>query len=996
MTAREVRKTVTIVFADVTGSTSLGERLDPESTREVMNRYFQGMRGVLERHGGTIEKFIGDAVVAVFGVPTLHDDDALRAVRAASEMRAVLGQLSDALERESGVRIEARIGVNTGEVVAGDPGSGQTFVTGDCVNVAARLQQNAAPGEIVIGDATRALVRDAVRAERLEPLVAKGKSAPVIAWRLQEVIAGAPAIARRRDVPMVGRGAELAQLRRSYDDAKRERSCQLLTFIGAPGIGKSRLADEFVASVAAEARVVAGHSLEYGDGITYWPIAEILRQLGGVERSVVAIPDAVERGVVLGHLRLAIGEAAGGGTTAEIFWAARKLLEALARETPLVVVLDDLQWAEPTFLDLVEYLVTLVADAPVLAVCLARPELLDARPGWSALGRSARVLPLGALSPTESTALLEADQAIKTVPSADRTRIIEAGGGNPLFLQQMLAMIREGATPAAVPPTVQALIAARLDRIPPHERVLLDLASVEGQVFHHGALRELSDGADQGDIATRLVALVRRELIRQDRTLFPGDDAFRFDHVLIRDVAYASIPKTRRAEVHERLATWLGQMPGEFDEIVGYHFEQAHRYRIELRRNDDRAGELARRASEPLAAAGRRAFTRGDMAASANLLGRAAALSAHDRQSGELLVMLGSALARVGDLARADRVLGDAIDAAVAADDRRLELHARVERAAWRLWVEPGSAAAARRLAEDAIARFGELGDDRGLARACRLLGDAETTWHASAGALERAVAYARRSGDDREGSDALWWIGVAMHFGPMPAQDAIRRCEAILAEVGADRTLEAGMRGILAGLLAMRGQYTEARELYASGFAILEQLGLKLRMATRRTISGAVELLAGDPVAAERELRWGFERLEQIGERIDRPGIAAQLAEALYQQGRFEEAERFVEIADQVIPGARVRYRFAVRAKMLARRGEFDRAEALAREVVALAEPDDNLNMRGHTLMDLAEVMRLADKIAESRHCVETALHLYERKGNAVSAAAARALLGG
>ena len=984
-----------MVFADVTGSTSLGERLDPERMRDVMSRYFERMRQVLERHGGTIEKFIGDAVVAVFGVPTLHEDDALRAVRAAGEMRAALGTLSDELELESGLRLEARIGVNTGEVVAGDPSGGQTFVTGDCVNVAARLQQNASPGEILIGDATRTLVRDAVRAERLEPLAAKGKSTPVIAWRLEEVIAGAPAIARRRDMPMVGREASLRELHRMYDEVTRERSIRLVTCVGGPGIGKSRLAEELVASLAAAARVLAGRCLEYGDSLTYWPVAEIVRELGGAGSSVTAIVDGAERRLVLGHLRRAIGDEPGGGATAEIFWAVRRLLEGLAHEQPVVVVLDDLQWAAPTFLDLVEYLVVIGIDAPVLLVCLARPELVDVRPGWAALGQATRLLPLEPLSPTESAALVDADQGSSALRPEDRVRIIDAAGGNPLFLQQMMAMIGEGATSADVPPSVRALLAARLDRIPPRERALVDIASVEGQVFHRGALLELSEEPDRSGSAAELVALVRRQLIRPDRTLFPGDDAFRFHHVLIRDVAYASIPKGRRAELHERLATWLERRPDELNAIVGYHLEQAYRYRGELRRDDERTVDLGRRAGVRLATAGRGAFTRGDMAAAVNLLGRVKSLPTRDASDrGELLVMLGSALARAGELSRCDSVLTEAIDDAAAAGDRRLELHARVERAAWRLWREPAGGASAHRLADEAIAFFTELGDDHGLARSWRLLAESEPSWRANTDGLERAVTHSRRAGDRREESDALWWIGVSLHFGPTPVEDGIQRCESILADVGGDRTLEAGMRGILAGLYAMRGRFAEARDLYTSAFVILEDLGLRLRMASRRTISGAVELLAGDPVAAERELRWGFERLSEMGERIDRPGVAAQLAEALYEQARYGEAERFVEMSEQSIPSARVRYRFAVRAKLLARRGEFDRAEALARETVDLAARDDNLNMHGHALMDLAEVLRLAGRTRDSKECVEAALALYDRKGNTVSAAAARAFL--
>ena len=990
-----VRKTVTVVFADISGSTSLGERLDPEALREIIERYFEEMRRVLERHGGTIEKFIGDAVVAVFGVPNLHENDSFRAVRAASDMRSALHELSNALEQEVGVRLEARIGVNTGEVVAGNPSGGQTFVTGDCVNVAARLQQNASPGEILIGDATFRLVRDAVLVEPLEPVVAKGKRAPVAAWRLLSVSPTTPPIARPRDTPMVGREAELVDLRRWFDSASVDRACRLVTCVGPPGIGKSRLADEFVASIGDRARVLRGHCLEYGEGITYAPVAEVVRQLGGAESSVGAIVAADERDLVLRHLRRAIGAEAGASTTPEIFWAVRRLLETLAREQPIVVVLDDIHWAEPTLLDLIQYLVTLGTDAVLLLLCLARSELLDARPGWLALGPGAQMLTLEPLSETEATSFLDSHQVSKTLAAPHRERILEAAGGNPLFLQQMLAMIVEGATSIDVPPTVLALLAARLERIPDGERALLEIASVEGQVFHRSALIELSEDRETSALAAQLVALVRRQLIRPDRTSSHGDDAFRFHHVLVRDVAYEAMAKVRRADLHERLAAWLERLPGEIDEIIGFHLEQAYRYRTDLRRSAQSV-ELAERAGERLGTAGRRAFGRGDMAASVNLLDRATSLLASNAtERGELLVMLASALARAGDLSRCEKVLTEVIDEAGARNDRRLEVQAQVERAAWRLWREPSSGATAHRLAEEAIASFTEIDDNLGLARSWRLLADAEPTWRANLTALERAVIHARLAGDRREESDALWWIGVAMHFGPMPADNAIPRCEEILRGARGDRTLDAGIRGILAGLHAMRGRFDEARELYVAGFAILEQLGLQLRMATRRTISGAVELLAGDPVAAERELRWGFERLVAMGERIDRPGIAAQLAEALYQQNRFDEAERFVEISEEGIPSARVRYRFAVRAKLRAREGDTEQATALAKAMVESAEREDNPNMHGHTLMDLAEVLRLAGRAEESRRCVESALELYDQKGNAVSAAVARAVLG-
>jgi class 3 adenylate cyclase len=358
---REVRKTVTIVFSDVTGSTALGERLDPEATRRLIQRYYDTMSAAVERHGGTVEKFIGDAVMAVFGIPTLHEDDALRAVRAAADMREALSALNDELERDFGVRIHARTGVNTGEVLAGE---GQTLAVGDAVNTAARLEQAAAPGEILLGDSTFRLVRDAVRAEDARPVTAKGKSDPLTAHRLLDVLAGAEAFTRRLDAPMIGRENELSQLSQAFERAVRERTPYLFTILGSAGIGKSRLVLEFLDRADGEATILLGRCLPYGEGITYWPLMEVLRRFDDPEAEELL--DRITR--------------EGAGVAEEIAWATRTLLERSARERPVVLVLDDLHWAEPTFLDLVEHVADWSREAPMLLLTVARPELLDVRP----------------------------------------------------------------------------------------------------------------------------------------------------------------------------------------------------------------------------------------------------------------------------------------------------------------------------------------------------------------------------------------------------------------------------------------------------------------------------------------------------------------------------------------------------------------------------------------------------------------------------------------
>ena len=647
--AHEQRKTVTVLFCDITGSTSLGETLDPERLRALLAHYFERMKTIVEKHGGAVEKFIGDAVVAVFGVPVLREDDALRAVRVAEEMQAALGKLE----------LEGRIGVNTGEVVSG---TAERLVAGDAVNVAARLQQAASPGQILLGAETHVLVADAVHVEPVEPLALKGKSEPVAAWRLLDVIAGAPAYTRRLDAPFVGREAELVALEHELERAVAERTCRLCTIVGEPGIGKSRLVGELLASASGRARVAVGRCLSYGEGITYWPLAEIVREIAGTEpkarlRELLARDEEAE--LVAERIAGAVG-AASAATAApeETYWAFRRLFEALATDRPLIVVVEDVHWAEPTLLDLLEYVAGFSSSAPILLLCVARPDLLESRPSWAAPRPNATVVSLQPLSEQASRKLVE------RLLGRDADRVIEAAEGNPLFVEQLVAMRTEDGGEVAVPPTLQALLAARIDRLEPDERAAVERAAVEGRSFHRGAVAELLPPPVRKMLGAALVALVRKDFIRPDRSEFPGDDGFRFGHLLIRDAAYDSVPKSLRAELHERYADWLegktGKRLAEFEEILGYHLEQACRYQGELGSAD---GALAARAGAHLAAAGRRAFARGDMPAATNLLERAATLPA--REGGYLLLGdLGMALAEGGDLEHATQVLEKAIEQA--------------------------------------------------------------------------------------------------------------------------------------------------------------------------------------------------------------------------------------------------------------------------------------------------------------------------------------------
>jgi class 3 adenylate cyclase len=391
---RERRKTVTILFSDVMGSTALGERLESEILREIMGRYFDEARAVIERHGGTVEKFIGDAVMAVFGVPLVHEDDALRSVRAAVALRDAVASLNVMLDRQWGARLEIRTGVNTGSVIAGDPAQGQNFVTGDAVNVAARLEQAAAPGEILVGSNTLRLVRDAVMVEKVEPLVLKGKRHPVEASKLVAVSELAPGVARRLDSPIVGRQRELDVLGRVFDACVEQRSCQLVALVGAAGLGKSRLTHEFARQVESRATVLRGRCLPYGDSITFWPLSEALKDAAGiVENDTVEdarrkLGDLVAADVndaqsIYQRVAGLLGLAPAPAGLQETFWALRKLLERLANERPVVLIIDDAHWAEPTLLDLVDYIVDFCRGAAITMLCNARPELLDQRPAWS-------------------------------------------------------------------------------------------------------------------------------------------------------------------------------------------------------------------------------------------------------------------------------------------------------------------------------------------------------------------------------------------------------------------------------------------------------------------------------------------------------------------------------------------------------------------------------------------------------------------------------------
>ncbi len=1025
--AGEARKTVTVVFADVIDSTGLGERLDPETTRRVMTRYFDVLSGVLQRHGGRVEKFIGDAVMAVFGVPAVHEDDALRAVRAAMEIRTSLASLNEELHRAYGVTLQVRTGINTGEVVSGDLAAGQTLVTGDAVNVAARLEQGAGPGDIVVGEATYRLVRDAVSVEPTNAGQLRGKDEPVAIYRLLEIREDDIRAARGLASPIVGRAGELSLLQQAFELSAREGACYLFTVLGTAGVGKSRLTEEAITSLGGRPIVLGGRCLPYGEGITYWAVREVVWQACDIPAEA---DTKLARETIAAHLRgeehaeritegvaQLIGLVGASGTPEETFWGFRRFIEVTAQERPVVIVFDDIHWAQPGFLDLVEYLSDFTRG-PVFVLCLARVELLDISPAWGAGRKNSMTITLAPLSDEESQLLVQNLLGGGDVDGQTGRAIAEASEGNPFFIEEIVRMLLDqeslrlerGLWVASrdlarfeVPPTIAALLAARLERLDEAERAVAQRASVIGKVFYWGAVAALTPEAERGDVGRQLQSLVRKELMSPDVSPFSDEDAFRFRHILIRDAAYQAIPKEMRADLHERLAAWVearvGDRMPEFEEIIGHHLEQSYRYRSELGRVDEHAQGLAVRAAERLASSGRRAFARSDLSAASNLLHRAVDLLPENHPArASVLADFGHALLDRGDLAQAEKILDAASRGAEAAGDRRAAARARLSRLWLQLHTKPeGQTAVIQRGVEGIFPILGQAGDERGLAQATDLL--VEVDWmachyRAAERGLERVVRSAGLAGDRGREMSALARLAAAVLLGPTHAEEGLRRCKEVRQRASGDRRVEASVLMAEAQLQAMLGRFKGSHERIEQARAIFEDLGLGLWSSGADEALGSLERLAGNHAAAEQALRRGYEELERLGERGFLSTMAAELGQSVVAQGRLEEAERLARISEEAgasDDAASQVMLLGIRAKVDAREGDLDQAESQARQAVKLANATDALNMRGDAYMDLAEVVLLAARPKEAADSLEEAIRLYEEKGNLVSAERAR-----
>jgi predicted ATPase/class 3 adenylate cyclase len=1007
------RRVVTVVFSDLKGSTSLGESLDSEALREVLAIYFEAMSAVLVHHGGTIEKYIGDAIMAVFGLPRLHEDDALRAVRAAAEMRETLEVVNERLQADYGIRLENRTGVYTGEVVAGDITQGQRLVTGDTVNVAARLEQAAPPSEVLIGKPTYELVRDAVKVEPVEPLELKGKSERMPAYQLLHAGPGEGRV-RRVDLPLVGRAEQLIELSGVLDVARETSRPQLVTVVAPAGTGKSRLLHGFLDGRGHDMTSLVGRCLPYGEGITYWPIAEAVRGLAQVQQDDPAevvvervgalftdIPDAGQR------VASAIGLTDDAFPAEEIAWAVRRLVETLAAGGPVLMVLDDIHWAERTLLDLARDLVETV-EAPFLLLCGTRRELLDDHPDWPTDGPREQTIYLPPLTSNESDLVLGSLLGAGAIDPAVGSWLTEAAEGNPLFLEQLISMLVEDEAvrqdhgrwvavkpldELEVPATITSLLASRLDRLGPTDRTVIERGAVMGQSFYRGGVEALSPEPVRPLVASSLDSLEAKELVRSTGDVFAGLPTYRFHHVLVRDVAYEAMLKRTRADLHVAFVDWLEEVAPdrllEFEEIRGYHLEQAFLIRVEIGTSLESLRHLGERGAAHLGAAGRRALARADMPAAAALLQRAAALLTDGRERATLLLDAGESRLEMGKLPEAHEMLAEAGATAERIGDEALAATAKISLLRLAVETEGVSWGEAAGEVETAISLLEAQRDDDGLARAWRVLAQL----HLQAGRYaetERAIArmteYARSSGNSRLSAGMTGMLAQCLLYGPTPVAEALPRCRALLEEAHNDAKEEALIMCALALLEAMDGHFDEARELYRQSRELLEKFGWTFLAALTSIDSGPIELLADDPTAAERELLEDHSALQRMGEKNYISTVAALLADAVYRQDRLEDAERYAAESAQVAAHDDVTSQAlwrTVRAKVAARGGSVEEARRLATEAVELARTSEDPDLLTRALVAAAEVSGSTARAEEAWAALDEALEIVRAKGN-------------
>jgi class 3 adenylate cyclase/tetratricopeptide (TPR) repeat protein len=1038
---------VTVLFCDVVDSTVLGHQLEPLVTKRWNDRYDEVVRRVLGGSGARVGKRHGDGFMAGFGILELHEDDALRGVRAADELRTAIGELSEELRRQRGLELEIRIGVNTGSLLVTDAGTTAEDLTGDAINLAKRFEESASAGEIILGEETYRLVADRVEAEPARRLTVDGFSEPEDTWRLLEILPDQPGRVRRFRAPLVGRELEGELLRRLFDRVVVEESCHVATVLGAGGLGKSRLVDEFVEGLGARAAVLRAHCLQQlGSSITVWPLVEIVRQAAGIKstdspelarRRVAELVQGEERSeLVTERVAQMLGVVAEAERPEGTLWAVHRLLQARARRQPLVVVIDDLQWADSILVNAVEQLIDLSQDFPMLLVCIARPEEFESRhEGWPAPKANALSLRLSPLGEREGKQLV-GDLLGGRIDPKVHVLITERAQGNPLIVEELVANLRDegrlqaqggrwvlrlpadgGVDGSSIPTSIRALLQARLERLEAREargRAIIEAASVVGEQFHVGDVQALTGASDRAEVDAVVRELVRVDVIEPDHgpaavPLPPGSGAgYRFRHPMIQSVAYERMPEDRRTELHERYADWLAEQtrdhPDQFDELVAHHFHESYRYASMLDPADDRTRKVACRAGERYAIAGNRAVIRGDNRLVQAWLGRAVRLLPDDHEDRlKALPQLAEAQQAGGKLKDAARSYQELAKSATAVGHEGLATHATIGRLRLMALHDPERfLREGRDQVELAIPVFERLGDPLGLAKAWHLLAYLDWTRGrlSVAGAnAEMGRTFARQADDPYWEATILGQHCLILYWGSTPLEQVERANREALeqAQRNGMRGLEATALTVLARVAGLRGNLDEARQLVGLANEITSDLGESLTRATDCISQALIELLDNDLAAAEDMLRSGYLRLEQMGAVGPLASVAAMLARVVLLRGRGDEAEELTRTCERIAAAdqldAQVKWR-SIRAITLARRGDAGEAERLAREAVHQVDKTDQLDSLAEARVDLAEVLRLGDRHSEAGRELDRAILLYKQKGNEVAEASTRRLL--